>query len=68
MPSASCPPSGLYRSLHPSHEAYRQLVPSNTSLGHALEGAEAIPLLIEDYYNLLNNVLKKGSRSLNQVI
>jgi hypothetical protein len=60
MPSASCPHPGLHRSLHPSHKAYRQLVPSDTGLGHALEGAQAVPLLIEDHYNLLNDVLKEG--------
>ena len=59
-PSASCPPSGLHRGLHPSHKTYRQLVPSDTGLGHALEGTEAVPLLIEDHYNLLNDVLGEG--------
>jgi hypothetical protein len=34
-------------------------VPSDTGLGHALEDAEAVPLLIEDY-NLLNDVLEQG--------
>ena len=60
MPSGSCPPPGLHRGLHPSHEACRQLVSSDPGLGHALEGAEAVLLLIEDYYNLLNDVLEEG--------
>ena len=41
-------------------EACRQLVPSDPGPGHALEGAEAVPFLIEDRYNLLNGVLEEG--------
>jgi hypothetical protein len=35
-------------------------VPSDTGLGHTLEGTEAVPFLIEDHYNLLNGILKEG--------
>ena len=34
--------------------------PSDLGLGLALEGAEAVPFLIEDRYNLLNGVLEEG--------
>ena len=60
MPSASCPPPCLHRGLHPSHKTCRQLVPNDPGLGHALEGTESVPFLIEDRYNLLNNVLEEG--------
>src|ERR1700734_2794754 len=56
---ASCPPPGLHRGLYPSHETCRQLVPSDPRLGYALEGIEAVPFLIEDYCNLLYNVLEE---------
>jgi hypothetical protein len=35
-------------------------VPSDPGLGHALEGTEPVPFLIEDGYNLLNDVLEEG--------
>jgi hypothetical protein len=35
-------------------------VPSDPGLGHALEGDETVPFLIEDRYNLLNGVLEGG--------
>ena len=34
-------------------------MPSDPRLGYALEGIEAIPFLIEDYCNLLYNVLEE---------
>jgi hypothetical protein len=48
MPSASCPPPGLHRGLHPSHKTCRQLVPSDPGFGHALDGTEPVPFLIEE--------------------
>jgi hypothetical protein len=59
MSSPSCPPPGLHRGLHPSYKTCRQLVPSDPRLGYALEGTEAVPFLIEDYCNLLYNVLEE---------
>jgi hypothetical protein len=35
-------------------------VPSDPGLGYALEGTEPVPFLIEDRYNLLNDVLEEG--------
>jgi hypothetical protein len=56
MPSATCPPSGLYRVLQPSHEACWLLVLSNPGLGDAIQGAEGVLFLAEDDEAFLNSV------------